>query len=277
METNLILAGVGGQGILSISYVIDMAAVKQGLNFKQSEVHGMSQRGGAVQSHLRVSDHQIFSDLVPIGRGTMILSVEPLESLRYVEYLSLTGMVITSTDPYVNIADYPEIESLLDSIASLPHHLLIPADRLARQAGSGRAQNMVLLGAASPFLGIRQELLEEGIREAFARKGDRIQKINIDAFHAGRAAGQAYCECREAGIPSRATRLLISRLLGGQLQSEAVPLWKELLTGPTAEPLMTALNSADSAAKVTGTLDKVRAIKAEPNLTPERIKELLFS
>lgn len=192
METNIILAGVGGQGILSISYVIDMAALKQGLSFKQAEVHGMSQRGGAVQSHLRIADHPIYSDLVPKGRGTLILSVEPLESLRYLEYLAPGGMVVTNVTPYVNIPDYPKIETVLEAIGRLPHHIIVEAESLARKAGSARAQNMVLLGAASPYLGIREELLEASILEAFARKGEKVQQMNVDAFRAGKSAGQTY-------------------------------------------------------------------------------------
>ena len=204
METNIILAGVGGQGILSISYVIDMAALKQGLEFKQAEVHGMSQRGGAVQSHLRIADHLLHSDLVPRGRGTLILSVEPLESLRYLDYLATDGMVVSNVTPYVNIGDYPDIEELLATIGRLPRHIMIEAESLARQAGTARAQNMVLLGAASPYLGIREELLEESIEETFARKGEKVQKMNIDAFRAGKAAGQAYLAIRQRASGVRA-------------------------------------------------------------------------
>ncbi|MBI5545377.1 MAG: indolepyruvate oxidoreductase subunit beta, partial [Deltaproteobacteria bacterium] len=182
METNIILAGVGGQGILSISFVIDTAALAQGLQFKQSEVHGMSQRGGEVQSHLRVCDRPIHSDLIPKGAATLVLSVEPLESLRYVEYLSPTGTVVASVDPFDNLPDYPDLERILDAIAALPSHSLLHTERLAREAGSAKAQNMVLLGAASPYLGIEEELIEGAIGKAFAAKGDKVQRTNVDAF-----------------------------------------------------------------------------------------------
>jgi indolepyruvate ferredoxin oxidoreductase beta subunit len=275
METNIILAGVGGQGILSISYVIDMASVRQGLGFKQSEVHGMSQRGGSVQSHLRVADHPIHSDLVPKGRGTLILSVEPLESLRYVEYLSPEGVVVSGVDPHVNIGDYPEPARVLQSISVLQHHLLIPAARLARQAGSGRAENMVLLGAASPYLHLREALLEECIAEAFARKGEKVQRINLLAFRTGKAAGAAYRGCSEAGIRWPEAVALVGRLRGGELSAEAVPLWREILCGRLKETVREAL-SGKVAGKVAGGLEVPRALLAAGGLTATRLGGLLY-
>jgi indolepyruvate ferredoxin oxidoreductase, beta subunit len=275
METNIILAGVGGQGILSISYVIDMTSLKQGLSFKQSEVHGMSQRGGSVISHLRVADHTIYSDLVPKGRGTIVLSVEPLESLRYVEFLSPEGAVVSGVDPYVNIADYPDVDRVLDGVGSLHHHTLVNTERLARQAGSGRAQNMVLLGAASPFLGLRDNLLEESIREAFARKGDKVQRVNVDAFRMGKAAGAAYRACRAAGIGGRETRALVGRLDGGALQEAAVPLWKELFASQRGAAVAAALVEKDGG-RVAGTPDVPRAILAAPQDDAARLAQLLF-
>ena len=96
MEKNIILAGVGGQGILSIAFVIDHAALDAGFNFKQAEVHGMAQRGGAVQSNLRYGDGEIWSDIIPMGKADMVLSVEPLEAMRYWQYLRPGGWVVTS-------------------------------------------------------------------------------------------------------------------------------------------------------------------------------------
>lgn len=275
METNIILAGVGGQGIVSISFVIDMAAIWQGLKFKQAEVHGMSQRGGAVISHLRVSDSTIHSDLVPKGRGTLVLAIEPVESLRYVDFLSPSGAVVSSTDPYVNVPDYPEVDSVLDAIATLPNHTLVPADKLARQAGSGRAQNMVLLGAGSPFLGLQEDLLERGIREAFAAKGEKIQKTNVDAFRAGKAAGSAYRACLAAGISSRQTRALIARLVGGVLAPDAVAVWKDLFAQPAGAAVLAALTS-DAAGKVNGSVDVARQIAASAPSAGDQLPSLLF-
>jgi indolepyruvate ferredoxin oxidoreductase, beta subunit len=276
METNLILCGVGGQGILSISYVIDMAALKAGLNFKQAEVHGMSQRGGAVISHLRVSDRPIWSDLVPLGRGTIVLSIEPLEALRYLEFLAPDGVVVTSVDPYKNIPDYPDAEKILDALGRLAHAAPIHAERLARGAGSARAANMVLLGAASPYLGLSRELIEEGIREAFAHKGERVQKINTDAFAAGLAAGAAYRACRETGIGARQALQLVGRLSGGVLQADAVPLWKDLFAGPLGAPLLAALEG-DSKGKLDGNAAVPRGLQGKPELTRESLQQLLFT
>jgi len=276
METNIILAGVGGQGILSISYVIDMTAMQQGLSFKQAEVHGMSQRGGAVQSHLRISDKTIYSDLVPKGLGTVVISVEPLESLRYVDYLSPQGHLVTGIDPYINIPDYPHIEAVLDAVASLPNHTLVPAERLARAAGSARAQNMVLLGAASPFLGLSEELLEKSIIETFSRKGERIQRINVDAFRAGRAAGEAYRACIREGIESRFARALTGRLSGETLAEEAVPLWKDLFSGEMGGLAVEVL-SAPGQDKISGNPEVPRAILKHSGVdAKDRLAELLF-
>lgn len=272
METNIILCGVGGQGILSISLVIDMTALRHGLAFKQSEVHGMSQRGGSVVSHLRVSDRPLWSDLVPRGRGTLILSVEPLESLRYVEFLGPEGAIVTGVEPHINIPVYPDAERLLDAIASMPHHVLVPAERLARAAGSARAANMVLLGAALPYLGLPAELVEASIAEAFARKGEKIQRVNLDAFRAGRAAGAAYGLCRAAGLAGRATRALCGRLAGGVLAAEAAPLWRELLAGERGESVVALLEGKEPG-QVAGDPGLPRALlDAEPG----RLRELLF-
>jgi indolepyruvate ferredoxin oxidoreductase, beta subunit len=173
MEKNIILAGVGGQGILSIAYVIDNAALDSGFQFKQAEVHGMAQRGGAVQSHLRYSDHEIYSDLVPVGRADLIVSVEPLEALRYWHYLAPTGWVVTSVTPYVNIPDYPSVEQVVDELASFGRVVLVDSAALARAAGNLRAQNTVVVGAASPYLDFAEEQLLTYVRRLFAGKGEK--------------------------------------------------------------------------------------------------------
>ena len=166
MKQDIVLAGVGGQGILSIAFVIDNAALKQGLKIKQAEVHGMAQRGGAVQSHLRLSEEDVHSDLIPKGQADMILSVEPLETLRYIDYLQPEGYIVTSSTPMVNIPDYPDIDKILDEIREVERSVVVDSGELAREAGSGRAQNMVMLGAASPHL-----VLEEADLLLFAVDG----------------------------------------------------------------------------------------------------------
>jgi len=188
MKQDIILAGVGGQGILSIAFVIDNAALKEGLTFKQAEVHGMAQRGGAVQSHLRLSNDKIFSDLIPRGEADMILSVEPLESLRYLDYLSPEGIVVTSRSPFVNIPDYPDLDKILGQIKTVKKRIIVDSQKIAQEAGSVRAQNMVMLGAASSHLILKRENLREYIRVLFAPRGEKLVEINLKAFESGRKA-----------------------------------------------------------------------------------------
>lgn len=188
MKQDIILAGVGGQGILSIAFVIDQAALQQGLNFKQAEVHGMAQRGGAVQSHLRLAGEEIFSDLVPLGGADLILSVEPLEAARYVEYLKPEGIIITSTTPFINIPDYPELEEVFAALKRTGPVVLVDSGALAKEAGSARAQNMVMLGAASPRLIVEENLLREYIRTLFLPKGESVVDLNLRAFDLGKNA-----------------------------------------------------------------------------------------
>jgi len=188
MKYDIILAGVGGQGVLSVSAIIASSAMKEGLLVKQSEVHGMSQRGGAVLANLRLSDAPIASDLIPLGGAAMILSMEPLESLRYLRYLSRSGAIVTSTNPVVNIPDYPDLDGLLDQVRSLPLSRLVDGEKLARAAGSARATNMVMVGAASHRLPVKVETLEHFIRTTFAAKGEKVVETNLKAFRAGREA-----------------------------------------------------------------------------------------
>jgi len=186
MKSDIILSGVGGQGILSIAAVVGMAALENNLFLKQAEVHGMSQRGGAVQSHLRISEKEIASDLIPLGKADLIISVEPMESLRYLPWLSEKGWLVTNTTPFINIPDYPDMKDMLAEIEKLPHHIAINADEIARQVKSPRSSNIVMLGAASPFLDIPYESLENGIRKIFGRKGEKIVSLNIKAINSGR-------------------------------------------------------------------------------------------
>ncbi|HAF28002.1 MAG TPA: indolepyruvate oxidoreductase subunit beta [Bacteroidales bacterium] len=186
MKTDIILAGVGGQGILSIAATIGMAALHNDLFLKQAEVHGMSQRGGAVQSNMRISDKPIASDLIPMGAADIILSVEPMESLRYLPFLKKEGWVVTNTTPFINIPNYPELEEIIAEIKKRKNHIAIDADSIAAEFGSKRSSNIVMLGAASPFFEISFESFEEGIRKIFARKGEDIINVNIQALRAGR-------------------------------------------------------------------------------------------
>lgn len=186
MKTNIILAGVGGQGILTIAAVLDTAALESGLNLKQSEVHGMSQRGGAVQSHVRISDTEIHSDLIPQGKADIIISVEPMEALRYLPFLKKDGYLVTDSNPFENIPDYPNMEELYNEIKLLPNNILIDAKKIAKDLGNSKATNIVLLGAASSLLPLDEASLVQAIKTLFERKGERVVKKNIEAFNKGK-------------------------------------------------------------------------------------------
>jgi indolepyruvate ferredoxin oxidoreductase beta subunit len=188
MKQDIILAGVGGQGILSIAYVIDNAALADGLFFKQAEVHGMAQRGGAVQSHMRLSDGTIWSDLIPKGEADMILSVEPLEALRYLDYLKPEGIVVTSSTPFRNIPDYPEVDQVLEAVRKAPRSVVVDSEKLAKEAGTVKAQNIVLLGAAAAFLILKEASLRATIETLFRGRGTPVLEANLKAFELGKKA-----------------------------------------------------------------------------------------
>ena len=185
MKKDIILSGVGGQGILSIATVIGQAALKDGLYMKQAEVHGMSQRGGDVQSNLRISDQPISSDLIPTGKCDLIISLEPMEALRYLPYLSPEGWLVTNEAPFINIPHYPE-EALKAELDKLPHKIVLNVNEIAKEVGSPRVANIVLLGATIPFLGIDYQKVRDSIRDIFQRKGEAIVELNLKALAAGK-------------------------------------------------------------------------------------------
>lgn len=191
MKRDVILCGVGGQGVLSLAAIIARAAVSQGLSVRQSEVHGMAQRGGAVLAHLRIADGPIASDLVPRGGADLILSLEPVESLRYLSWLAPSGALVTAAESFINIPDYPDLASVHASIAKLPVHRLVEAEKLAKEAGLAKAVNMVMVGAASPFLPVPADVLKGTICEMFAAKDPAVVAANQAAFDLGRSAGEA--------------------------------------------------------------------------------------
>jgi indolepyruvate ferredoxin oxidoreductase beta subunit len=186
MKYDILLCGVGGQGVLSLAAIIAKAAVDEGLKVRQSEVHGMAQRGGAVLAHLRLSDAEIYSDLISGGGADMILSMEPVESLRYVSYLSPQGILVTAGEPFVNIPDYPPVEDIIDAVRRFPRHAVVRALDLAKEAGSSKATNMVLVGAASKHIPLDPGSLKNAVRDLFSLKGEKIVDINLDAFERGR-------------------------------------------------------------------------------------------
>lgn len=186
MKTDIILAGVGGQGILSIAASLGAAALNENYFLKQAETHGMSQRGGAVVSHLRIADNPIWSDLIPLSSADIILSVEPMESLRYLPYLSPKGSLVTNTAEFRNISSYPDLEPAFNKLAAKLNVIRIDADRIARETGNPKASNMVMLGAASPFIAINDDIIMKGIETIFKSKGDKVVEMNIQAYMAGR-------------------------------------------------------------------------------------------
>lgn len=187
MKCDIILAGVGGQGILSIATILGAAALRENLHLKQAEVHGMSQRGGDVMSCLRLSSAPIASDIIPAGKADLIVALEPMEALRHIDWLSPEGRVVTSTVPFVNIPNYPDHEKIMEALGQLPAVTAFDMEEVAKESATLRASNMVLLGAASPYIDLTPEKIEEGIRTIFSPKGEKMVETNIAAFRAGRA------------------------------------------------------------------------------------------
>ena len=183
MKKDIVLCGVGGDGIVSVAKIISDAALNMGMNLKQSEIHGMSQRGGSVFSHLRISDNEIFADVIPEGQADIILSSEPMEALRYLPWLNKDGWVITNNDPFINISNYPDMEKINAELAKLEHVVSFNANEIAKQLKA--RSNMVLLGATVPYLGISMEKVEEAIAHIFGKKGQEVVDLNIQAVRAG--------------------------------------------------------------------------------------------
>jgi indolepyruvate ferredoxin oxidoreductase beta subunit len=188
MKCDVILAGVGGQGVLSVAAIIARSAVSEGLFVRQSEVHGMARRGGAVLAHLRISDRAIAGDLVPRGGADIIISMEPLESLRYTAWLCPQGMLVTAAEPFINIGNYPPLEDVIAAVNGFPLRRIIEAAALAKEAGFAKAVNTVMVGAVSPFLPLKAESLENSITAMFALKDAPVISANVKAFQLGRKA-----------------------------------------------------------------------------------------
>ena len=186
MKKDIILCGVGGQGILSIATVIGEAATAAGVNLKQAEVHGMSQRGGDVQSNLRLSTEPIWSDLIPLGQADLIISMEPMEALRYTEYINSGSAVVTSSAPFLNIPNYPDQAAVLAEVDKLPNVVKADIETLARENSVPKGANMILLGMAARFIGVvSPEELKAAIGRVFAAKGEAVVQSNIKAFEIG--------------------------------------------------------------------------------------------
>lgn len=190
MKSDIVLAGVGGQGILTIATILGAAALADNLYLKQAEVHGMSQRGGDVQSNLRISSRPIHSDLIPLGGADLIVSLEPMEALRYLPFLNKEGWIITNSTPFINIDNYPEHDKIAAELKKHPNLVMFDMDAVAKEVATQRSSNLVLLGAASPFIEMAPEKIEEAIKGLFIRKGEKIVEANIAAFREGRRIAQ---------------------------------------------------------------------------------------
>jgi len=177
--------------LLALAAVIGEAARSLDMHVLQAEVHGMAQRGGVVQSHLRYSDQPLHSALVKAGTADLVLSLEPMEALRYMPMLAPDGAVVTNAVPHKNIPNYPEDDAIQDEIRHLSTYRLIDAVELAKTAGALQAANMVVLGAGAPFLNLPLEALETGIRTVFNGKPDAVIETNLRAFRLGYEASQA--------------------------------------------------------------------------------------
>jgi indolepyruvate ferredoxin oxidoreductase beta subunit len=194
MKSNIILSGVGGQGILTLASIIDLAALSQNLYVKQSEVHGMSQRGGAVQCHVRISDKQIYSDLIPEGEADLILSAEPMELLRHFPFLKKNGWIITDSSTFENIVNYPDKHDLYKQIKTHKNHIIISAKTCAKEIGNSKVCNMILLGAAAEYTHIPEEKFFRAINYFFKEKSENIRLKNIEAFKIGQQKAKDFVE-----------------------------------------------------------------------------------
>jgi len=190
MKTDIILSGVGGQGILSIATILGEAALNNGFFIKQAEVHGMSQRGGDVHSDFRISSEPIFSDIIEKGCADIILSLEPMEALRFAEYLKPDGWIITNSSPFMNIPDYPDIKNILADLKKYKNNIILDIDSMAKEANMPKAGNIILLGAASKFINLSTKQIEDGIKDVFSRKGSKIVNMNLEAFQIGRESAK---------------------------------------------------------------------------------------
>jgi indolepyruvate ferredoxin oxidoreductase beta subunit len=237
MNYDLVICGVGGQGVLSIAWVIDQAAVEAGFHIKQPEVHGMAQRGGAVSAFVRISDAPLASDLIADGTASMVLSVEPMVALRYAKMLRPDGWIVTDVTPLKNVAVYPEASRLFEVLFSAPRLIVIDAGALARRAGMVKANNTVMLGAATSLLPVPADLIEKHLRALFAAKGERIVNANMQAFRMGDAAGRFAAALVAGGVPARVVARVAPRLAfeARPLAEHITAQWLDRLCAPDAE------------------------------------------
>ena len=251
MNYDLVVCGVGGQGVLTMAGVIDHAIHDAGLHLKQSEVHGMAQRGGAVSAFVRISDQPVASDLIADGTASMVLSVEPMEALRYIPLLRPDGWIVTDITPMVNVDNYPALPDLYQVLFSAPRLVALDAELLARKAGSIKVQNTVVLGAAASHLPFPTELIEQQLRTLFGRKGERIVEANINAFRMGDAASRFAAALLAAGVASGVLARILPRIAfePHNVSEQVVAAWcQRLLREDSAELARRVFEADDSLA-----------------------------
>ena len=249
MNYDLVICGVGGQGVLSIAWVVDQAAVEAGLHIKQPEVHGMAQRGGAVSAFVRISDAPLASDLIADGTAAMVLSVEPMEALRYAKMLRPDGWIVTDVTPLKNVVDYPDTGRLFEVLFSAPRLIAVDAAALARKAGMVKANNMVMLGAAVSLLPVPPGLVEKHLRALFAAKGERAVDTNVRAFRMGDAAGRFAIALVARGAPAGVVARVVPRLAFGAepVAEDVTAQWLDRLLAPDAPAAATRLFASGAA------------------------------
>src|SRR5512137_1630352 len=187
-DCDIVIVGVGGQGVILISDVLGRAAVKAGLPVRGAETHGMAQRGGSVINHTRLGAK--FSPMVPLGGADILLALEPAEALRFGHYLSQEGVAIINTQPVLPTSvtagkiRYPSLQEMIEPLQRICKEVRpIDATGLARKAGTALAMNVVMLGALSKYIPIKEELLIDALQEVVPV---RFMEVNMRAFQIGK-------------------------------------------------------------------------------------------
>jgi indolepyruvate ferredoxin oxidoreductase beta subunit len=186
----IVLSGVGGQGVLSLAQIALEALRRSGLQALQSEIHGMSQRGGSVHAQVCFSEAPLTSPIIDEGCADLLIALEPLEALRYVAMLRMNGHLVVSEEPQVNMEGYPPLEDVYAALKAVRGAHLVDTEDLARRLNHRQAGGMALLGMASKYLPVPVETWHEVIRERFEAKGLRVCEKNLEAFEAGRGLVQ---------------------------------------------------------------------------------------
>ena len=182
----IVLAGVGGQGVLSLAQIVLEALRRSGLQALQSEIHGMSQRGGSVHAQVCFAEVPLTSPIIDEGCADLLISLEPLEALRYVAMLRMDGHLVVSEEPQMSMDGYPPLDDVYAALKKVRGCHLLDTEELARRLNHRQAGGMALLGMASKYLPVTDEVWRKVIFERFEAKGARVTDKNLEAFEAGR-------------------------------------------------------------------------------------------